>query len=102
MIVDDMLDTGITLTNLSKKLKGAGAKNIYYCASHGLFTSTAMEWIDEAPVQKVIVTNTLPLPAGSSSKIEVVSIAEMLSHVIIAEHFRSVKGRLENEEFEMD
>jgi len=102
VIVDDMIDTAITLSNLSKKLVNEGARNVYYCAPHGLFTDSSMELINESAVKKVVVSNSLPLPSSVSSKVEVISIAEMLSHVVLAEHFRSVKGLIEDEEFEMD
>jgi ribose-phosphate pyrophosphokinase len=108
VIVDDMIDTAGTIFDLSKKLHAAGARNIYVSATHGLFTENAMQLIEEAPIEKIVVTNTLPLHQHhkksdhSISKVEIVSIAEMLSHVILAEHFRSVPGALLEEEFEMD
>ena len=48
-----------------------------------------MKKIDSGHVDKVIVTNTLPLPKDASSKVEQVSIASMLTDVILAEHFRA-------------
>eukprot|EP01035_Chromulina_nebulosa_P018195 gene18195-23856_t len=92
VIVDDMIDTAGTLSTLSNKLKLLGAKNIYVVASHGLFTENSMSLIDLSPVNQVVVTNTLPLPKEISSKVEQVSIAQMVAHVILAEHFRSVSN----------
>lgn len=103
LIVDDMVDTAGTLSSISKRLDLAGARNVYVCASHGLFTESSMELIENSPVKKVIVTNTLPMPKVATSKVVQVSIAPMLAHVILAEHFRSLEhGGLQDEEFEME
>jgi ribose-phosphate pyrophosphokinase len=103
VIIDDMVDTAGTLSSISKRLDLAGARNVYVCASHGLFTESSMELIENSPVKKVIVTNTLPMPKVATSKVVQVSIAPMLAHVILAEHFRSLEqGGFEDEEFEME
>lgn len=103
VIIDDMVDTAGTLSSISKRLDLAGARNVYVCASHGLFTESSMELIENSPVKKVIVTNTLPLPKTATSKVIQVSIAPMLAHVILAEHFRSLdQGAYKDEEFEME
>lgn len=89
VIVDDMVDTGGTIQALSMKLKQAGAQNIYICASHGLFTENAFRYIDNSPITKVFVTNSLPLPKNHSAKVEQISVAKFLADVILTEHFRS-------------
>jgi phosphoribosylpyrophosphate synthetase len=62
VIVDDMIDTAGTLSELSVQLVHAGVNRIYLCASHGLFTSKSMDIIDNVEsLTKVIVTNSLPL-----------------------------------------
>ena len=45
-----MVDTAGTLMELSGKLAGAGARNIYLCASHGLFTNDSMQKIGAPPL----------------------------------------------------
>jgi ribose-phosphate pyrophosphokinase len=101
VIVDDMVDTAGTLNSLSKRLDGMGARNVYVCASHGLFTEHSSELITESPVKRVVVTNTLPLPKNISSKVEQVTVAPMLAHIILAEHFRTAQYE-PDEEFQMD
>ena len=92
VIVDDMLDTAVTLSHLCHQLIESGARNIYLCASHGLFTEKSMEIIDSIDaLKKVVVTDSLPLPKSASLKVHQVTIAPMLADVIRAEHFRSVK-----------
>ena len=96
IIVDDMIDTAGTLANLSNKLGKAGARNVYVAASHGLFTSSSMNLIESSPIlKKVVVTDSLPLKAGSSSKVVQVGIASMLANVIQAEYFRWEEQDLE-------
>lgn len=89
IIVDDMIDTAGTLSSLSKKLELAGARNVYVAASHGLFTSTSMDLIQNSQVlKKVVVTDSLPLKKNASDKVVQVGIAPMLAGVIQAEYFR--------------
>jgi len=66
-----------------------GASSVYVAASHGLFTEHAHDLIRDTPVQKVVVTNSLPLPKNASSKIVQVSVAPLLARLILMEHFRS-------------
>jgi ribose-phosphate pyrophosphokinase len=90
VIVDEMIDTGVTLVTLSEKVKAAGAKTVTVCASHGLFTNNAMTLInDSAAVDRVLVTDTLPLPKNASGKVEQFSVAKLLARVIETEHCRA-------------
>eukprot|EP01041_Mallomonas_annulata_P000598 gene598-1155_t len=90
VIVDDMVDSAGTLSEIAKRLDALGAANVYVCASHGLFTQDSMKLIDNGIVKKVFVTNSLPLPINPSSKIEQISVAHLLANVILSEHFRRV------------
>ncbi len=99
VIVDDMVDTAGTLAVLSRRLEHMGAQNIYVCASHGLFTERSMELIRDTSVKQVIVTNSLPLPSGADAKVTQVSVAPLLSKLILMEHFRS---RVDENEFEFE
>ncbi len=64
ILIDDMIDTAGTITNAAKFLKDKGAKDIYICATHGVFSGKAKERIEkilkENIVKEVIVTNSLP------------------------------------------
>ena len=90
LIVDDMVDTAGTLAVLSRHMQAAGARNIYAVASHGVFTDQSMKLIEDCPVNRVFVTDSLPLPANVSNKVEQVSIARQLGHIILAEYFRTL------------
>lgn len=103
MIVDDMVDTAGTLSELSVQLVRAGVNRIFLCASHGLFTSKSMDIIDNVEaLTSVVVTNSLPLPKRVSHKVHQVSIAPMLAEVIRAEHFRSVISLDKDESYESE
>jgi ribose-phosphate pyrophosphokinase len=82
IIVDEILETGKTLSILCQRLKRDGAKRVFLCSSHGIFSSDSMELIDLSPVEKVVVTDSIPLPVKVSSKIHQVSISGVLSKVI--------------------
>jgi len=83
VLVDDMIDTAGTLAASSQALAEAGAKEIYACATHGIFSGPAKERLDKSPLKKVVVTNTLPIPEERrSEKVEVLSIASIFANTI--------------------
>ena len=83
-------DTAAQLAVLTRRIKLDGAKRVWVCASHGLFSQKAMELIDLSPIEGVVVTDSVPLPATSSAKIAQVSIAPLLARVIETErHIRA-------------
>ncbi len=83
LIVDDLIDTGKTVANGARVLKEKGAGSIWVCATHGLFSANAKELLEEAPIEKVIITNTIPiLPHKKFSKLEVLDISGLLAEAI--------------------
>jgi len=83
VLVDDMIDTAGTMAASSVALLEAGAKDVYACATHGLFSGPARERLDQSPLKKIVVTNTLPIPVDRlSDKIEVLSIASIFANTI--------------------
>lgn len=91
VIVDDIVDTGETISFIANKVKKDGAKRVFVVASHGVFTETAMNTIDKSPIEKLVITNSLPLVSPTSDKVVQVSIAPLLARAIWAEHFKSRK-----------
>ena len=73
IIYDDIIDTAGTITEASKMLKKNGANRIFIAASHGLFNGKALERLQEAPVEEVVVTNSEFKP--SLDKIKQVDLA---------------------------
>jgi len=68
IMVDDMIDTAGTLTKAASELKTFGAKRVFAFATHGLFSGPAYERIGASCLEKVIVTDTIPLAPGAPKK----------------------------------
>ena len=59
IVIDDIIDTGGTLIEGAKALIANGAKEVYACATHGVFSSDALERLEESCIKKIVVTNTI-------------------------------------------
>jgi ribose-phosphate pyrophosphokinase len=88
VIVDDIIDTAGTIQKAAQALRDEGATRVLACAVHGVLSGPALERIEKAPLDKLIITNTIPLPVdrGSTSKIVVLSVARLLGQAIRSIH----------------
>jgi ribose-phosphate pyrophosphokinase len=88
ILQDDIIDTAGTITKGAAALKANGAAGIIACAVHGVLSGPAIERIEKSPIDKLIVTNTIPLSeAGKGcSKIVVLSVARLLGQAIKSIH----------------
>ena len=83
LIVDDMIDTGGTITKAADILKEQGAAEIVVASTHALLSDPATERLKNSPISEVVVTNTLPLPSEKQlDKLTVLSIAPLLARAI--------------------
>lgn len=84
LIVDDLIDTAGTLVKSAEALHAKGARAIYACCSHPVFSGPAVERIEKSPLTEVVVTDSIPLSAKGAAckKIKVLSIAELLGKAI--------------------
>ena len=82
IIVDDMCDTGGTLTKAAEELKRLGARDIYACITHPVFSGPAMERIENSCFTEVVVTDTIPLRGEVPSKVKQLTVAPLLAEVI--------------------
>jgi len=88
IIQDDIIDTAGTITKAAGALKANGASRVIACAVHGVLSGPAIGRIEQSPIDKLIVTNTIPLsPAGQAcGKIVVLSVARLLGQAIKSIH----------------
>jgi ribose-phosphate pyrophosphokinase len=88
ILQDDIIDTAGTITKGASALKANGASRIIACAVHGVLSGPAIDRIEKSPIDKLIVTNTVPLsPAGqASNKVVVLSVARLLGQAIKSIH----------------
>ncbi len=83
IIIDDMIDTAGTIVNAAKALGSLGAKEVYCSATHGLLSGPAIDRLSDDAVTKVVVTDTIPLPAERKlDKIVQVSMAPVFAEAI--------------------
>ena len=83
LMLDDMIDTAGTITQGAKALSDAGAREVYACCSHGVFSGPAMQRIQDSPLKTVVILNTIQQPQDKLiDKIEEVSVAEIFAEAI--------------------
>lgn len=85
LLVDDLIDTAGTFTSAARALKEKGAKKIWGACTHPVLSGNATEKIEEAPIERVLVADTLPL-RRESSKIVVTSVAPLFAEAILRTH----------------
>lgn len=90
ILVDDIVDTAGTLVTAADVLIEDGAKSVFACCTHPVLSGPALKRIEESRLEKLVVTNTIPLSteAQKSKKIIQLSVASLLSKGI----YRIAKG----------
>lgn len=91
LIIDDMCDTGGTICKVAEALHKEGAKSVYAAFTHPVLSGKAIENIKASYLEKVIVTNTIPLSDSgkqlqAEGRIVVLSVAKMLAGAIKSIH----------------
>ena len=83
VLVDDMIDTGGTISEGAKILRQEGARQVYACATHAVFSPPAIERLSSGVFEEVIVTNTIPVSEENRFKqLTVLSVANLLGETI--------------------
>lgn len=85
LLIDDLIDTGGTFVGAIAALKKRGAKNIYGAITHPLLSGDAVERIEDSDIDKLYVTDTIPL-VSESPKIIVKSVTKLFAEAIIRSH----------------
>ncbi|MGP3777909.1 ribose-phosphate diphosphokinase [Halanaerobium saccharolyticum] len=82
ILLDDIIDTAGTISAAAEVLKDKGAKEVYACGTHALFSGPAVERLKEAPITKIIVTNTIAQKDHDLDNLEVLSVAPLVGEAI--------------------
>ena len=91
VLVDDMIDTGGTISQGAKLLRQQGAKRVIACATHAVFSPPAVERLSEPGLfEEVVVTNSIPVaPEDRFPQLQMLSVANMLGETIWRIHEES-------------
>jgi ribose-phosphate pyrophosphokinase len=85
ILTDDMIDTGGTIVSAAEILLARGATEVWAMATHGVLSGPAVDRLKNAPIERLILTNTLPLPPEKQlPQIEVLSVAEIIAEALSA------------------
>lgn len=83
ILVDDMIDTAGSITSAVETLVANGAREVYACATHAIFSDPARERLRRSPVKEVVVTDTLRVDlAPEDQKIKILTVADILANTI--------------------
>ncbi len=84
LMCDDIIATAGTVCDAAKLVKQRGAKKVYVGATHGVFAGKALEKLSQAPIDEVVVTDTIPLSdeAKSHGNVRVLTVSAMLGEAI--------------------
>jgi ribose-phosphate pyrophosphokinase len=88
IIQDDIIDTAGTIVKAARAIKESGAERVLGCAVHGVLSGPALDRIEKSALEKLIVTNTIPMTEerSRSGKIQVLSVARLLGQAIRSIH----------------
>ena len=84
LLVDDMIDTGGTIVEAANLIKKRGAKSISVAATHGLFSDPAPERITDSPIERIFITDTVPIREEmlKNPKVTIISVAKLLAEAV--------------------
>jgi len=87
IIVDDIVDTAGTLVSAANVMLEKGAKEVYGCCTHPVFSGPALERLEASPLKEMVITNTIPhIAAQNIPKIKVLSVAPLIGEAILRIH----------------
>ena len=84
LLIDDIVDTAGSLCEGAKALMDRGAKNVLAACSHAILSDPAVERIEASPLEKLVITDSIPVPPEKQSdKLVTLSLAQSLADVIV-------------------
>jgi ribose-phosphate pyrophosphokinase len=84
ILLDDMIDTGGTIVQSAEVLMQNGASRVYACCTHPILSGSAVERLNNSPIYKLVVTNTIPLndKLKKLERVEVLDVSPILGEAI--------------------
>lgn len=82
ILVDDLIDTAGTIAEASRLLDRHGAREVFACATHAVFSGPAIERLQDTPLTEVVVTDTIPTDGKEFDRLKVLTVAPMISETI--------------------
>jgi ribose-phosphate pyrophosphokinase len=87
ILVDDIIDTGGTLALAAEALTKRGVRSVYACCTHAILSPPAMARIQRSPIEQLVVTDSIPVPAEKrTSKLAVISVAGLIGEAVQRVH----------------
>jgi ribose-phosphate pyrophosphokinase len=86
LVIDDMISTAGSITEAARVVKEAGAKSVRLAATHGVLCGPSRERLRAAPVQEIVLTDTIPVDTAGLPGLKVLSIAPLLAEAILRVH----------------
>lgn len=88
VILDDIVDTGGTLTQAAEVILQRGARNVNACCTHAVLSGPAVQRVIDSPLNRLVVTDTIPLgeAARGCAKIVQLSVAHLFARAILNIH----------------
>ncbi len=82
ILVDDAIHTGGTIISAAKEVMRRGAKEVYACATHGIFAGDSLSRIESSPIKELVITDTVLKDRVLPDKIKVLSVAPLIGEAI--------------------
>jgi ribose-phosphate pyrophosphokinase len=86
VLVDDMISTGGSISEAARVCRKHGAKTIHIAVSHAVLCGPAVERLDAAPIDRILITDSVPPRAQLPRNTEVVTVAPLLANAIMNIH----------------
>jgi ribose-phosphate pyrophosphokinase len=95
IIFDDMITTGGTVSGAAHVAKRFGARKVYACATHAVLCGPAIENLRSAPIEEIIVTDTIPIPPERMlPNMRILTVSSLLAKAIHCIHVNESISKL--------
>jgi ribose-phosphate pyrophosphokinase len=83
ILIDDIVDTGGSITEAANAMDKLGARDIYACCTHAVFSGPAVDRIKDSAIKEMVILNTIPLSSEKAfDKVTVLSVAPIFAEAI--------------------